>query len=254
MACLTCSKGPNDICNNAAKYGHLECLIRARKNGCPWDAETCAYAAKYEHLDCLIWAWRNGCPGNRETCGYAAMNGDLVCLIWARKNWSSRFARTPPEAVPWDKWTCAYAAMNGHLACLIWARKHGCPWDTWTCNTAAGNEHLDCLIWARRSQNANERCPWDKDTCSIATEKGHKDILKWIHANGSPCDCGKKVYIEWDGWKEDEDCAICLERLDESTVKFCGCVHRYHKECMDKMLEVRKAEKKKGCSICERGK
>ena len=86
-----------------------------------------------------------------------------------------------------------------------------------------------------------------------ASRNGHKKILRWIHANGSPCDCVEYViYIKWNRWKKEEECNICFEELDESTVKFVSCTHHYHKECMDTMLETRGV--KKGCSICQRGK
>ena len=245
MACLNCKKESNNICAYAAAYGHLECLIWARKNGYPWDEYTCSDAAKYGHLDCLMWARKNGCPWDEGTCKWATWQGHLDCLIWARKN-----------KCPWNKWVCAYAANYGHLECLIWARcsqnanTQQCPWDEDTCICwAAFNGHLDCLIWARRN-----RCPWNGKTCYYANVNGYKNILKWIHKNSSPCQCVENiVYEEWDGWKEgeEEDCAICLERLDESTVKFVKCVHHYHKECMDMMFKTRE---KKGCSICERGK
>ena len=152
-------------------------------------------------------------------CHRAACNGHLDCLIWARKG-SSRKVLTLPKAIPWNEKTCAWAARGGHLLCLMWARKNGCPWNEWT--------------------------------CIQATRNGHKDIFKWIHKNGCPCDCIEKiVYISWDGRKKGEECAICLEELDETTVKFIKCTHHYHKECMDKMFE---GIGKNKCSICERTK
>jgi hypothetical protein len=78
-----------NVCNYAARRGHLEVLQWARENGCHWDKWTCAYAAKCGHLEILQWARENGCP--------------------------------------WDKWTCAYAAFRGHLEVLQWAHKNGCP-------------------------------------------------------------------------------------------------------------------------------
>ena len=208
MACKDCRKN-NNICRSAVIYGHLECLIWARRNGCPWDEWICTWAAHSGNLHCLIWARRNGCP-------------------W---NWK----------------TCVYAVQMGYLECLMWARKNGCPWNVDICMWAAREGNLECLMWARRNA-----CPWNENTCDWATVKGYKDILKWIHRNGSPCACGKDVYIKWDEWEKDEECNICLEKLDETTVKFCGCRHRYHKECMDTMLKEMNG--KKGCSVCARGK
>ena len=247
MACEDCKEDLDNICRKAAEKGHLQCLIWAHKNEYSWDEDTCACAAQNGHLDCLIWARHNGCsashategcPWNEDTCGYAATKS-LKCLMWARKN-----------GCPWDEGTCAWAADKGHLDCLMWARRNGCPWDWRICTYATISRHLEILIWARKNG-----CPWDKRACTWATQNGKKDIHKWIHTNGSLCNCIDKVLYEiWNGWIEGEECNICLEKLDESTVKFRKCVHRYHKECMDTMLEMRKEVKKKGCSICARGK
>ena len=174
-----------------------------------------------------------------KRCATASRKGHLRCLMWARE-----------KNCPWDWRTCALAARYGHLQCLKWAREHGCPWNEDTCSWAACNGDLNCLIWARENE-----CPWDKWTCVYATKYGHEEILEWIHKNGSLCNCiEKEMYIEWSGWKEGEECNICLEVLDESTVKFRECRHHYHKECMDTMLEMRRKEGRKGCSICKRGK
>ena len=213
MACEDCKRGGSMICILAAQDGHLSCLIWARK------------VKQY--------------PWHENACAWAASRGHLDCLMWARKN-----------GCPWDEYTCAFAACSGQLDCLRWARKNECPWNERTCNCCTiNNGRLDCLIWARE-----HRCPWDIWVCKFAKREGQKAVLKWIHRNGSPCDCMKEVYIAWDGWKDsEEDCAICLEVLDDSTVQFVKCRHRYHKECMDMMLKV--SEKKaKGCSICDRGK
>ena len=257
MACPECKEDLINICYTAACKGHLPCLIWAHKNGHWWGEAICSVAADRGYLQCLMWARENGCPWNKGTCASAAEKGHLDCLMWARKNWSLRKARTPPEAVPlrassptmvpWDERTCSGAASNGHLDCLMWARKNGCPWDKWVCTWATEGRNLDCLIWARK-----HGCAWDEKTCHWAKQNRKKDILKWIHRNGSPCACGKDVYIKWDEWEKDEECNICLEKLDETTVKFCGCRHRYHKECMDTMLKEMNG--KKGCSVCARGK
>lgn len=42
-------------CNYATKYGHLDCLIYAHENGCPWNKNTPEQAAhctiKYTNID-----------------------------------------------------------------------------------------------------------------------------------------------------------------------------------------------------------
>jgi uncharacterized protein YabN with tetrapyrrole methylase and pyrophosphatase domain len=46
--------------------GHLEVLLWARANGCPWDEEACMEAATGGRLHVLQWARANGCPWDRE--------------------------------------------------------------------------------------------------------------------------------------------------------------------------------------------
>ena len=371
MACEDCKHlGNNAICSVAAKKGHLQCIIWARKNGYPWDTWTCDTAAYHEHLDCLMWARKNGCPWDTDLLKEAVFHKQLKILVWISKNeiWHHLLCSIAAEfgyldililmrrnRCKWDKWTCAGTSGNGHLDCLMWARKNGCPWDEYTCSLAAREGHLQCLIWATKNYcpwkywvpfkankilhiliwiwqnnyhlNINisvkygdfaslicarknnclkvwddetdgkvieygqlpsliwaKKCgyllnediclssayhkqlefliwtrkngyPWDERICSLATDYDNMTILKWIHAHGSPCDCGKDLYIEWNGWKDEgrEDCAICMEKLDESTVKFIKCRHHYHRDCMDEMLRMREREGKKRCSICERG-
>ena len=216
MACEDCKKDLKNICKTATERGHLQCLIwvcrpHSANEQCSWDMYVCTLAAFTGHLDCLIWARR-------------LMYEPCQCL--------------------WDTSVCSVAAGNGHLDCLIWARMHGCPWNEGTCAWAARKGYLECLIWARRNG-----CPWDIYTCAWAKRHGNMNVLKWIHKNGSPCNCMKEIYEVWNEWVEGEECNICLERLDETTVKFYKCRHHYHEECMNKML---REMTKKHCSICER--
>jgi hypothetical protein len=62
--------------NDAAKNGHLDCLVYAYTNGCGWDKRTCELAAENGHLKCLQYAHDNGCPRDEYTCAYA-VNTDL---------------------------------------------------------------------------------------------------------------------------------------------------------------------------------
>ena len=129
---------PKNLCNFAARYGHLEVLQWARHNGCPWHDWTCALAAENGHLEVLQWARLNGCLWHESTCCCAALNGHLSVLQWARLN-----------RCPWNAATCSFAAQHGHLEVLQWARLNGCPWDKWTCRNAAAQGHLEVLQWAR---------------------------------------------------------------------------------------------------------
>ena len=45
--------------------GHLNCLIYAHENECPWEEETCTSASENGHLECLKYAHENGCPWDK---------------------------------------------------------------------------------------------------------------------------------------------------------------------------------------------
>lgn len=206
--------------------GHLDILVWARLQGCPWDQHTCAGAAEGGQLDVFKWlreqvthvlkwpSWddlrliisafplvRQGCPWSEDTCRAAAEGGQLHVLQWAIDN-----------GCPVDSSTAVGAAVRGHLDVLQWAISNGCPWDEGTCEAAASGGHLNVLQWAHRqvcvaqasfmvlvpapakALGRFQGCPWDEETCREAAEAGHLDCLKWARANGCPWD--KSVCIE----------------------------------------------------------
>ena len=119
MESLLVERGPDNICEWAAKNGRLDVLSYTREHGCPWNEWTCTWAAVNGHLDCLSYAREHGCPWDVWTCAHAAENGHLNCLSYAREH-----------GCPWDEWTCVYAAEIGHLHVLLWALQHNCPLPT----------------------------------------------------------------------------------------------------------------------------
>jgi len=105
----------------AAGRGDLEMLEWIKGNVNDWehikqDRRICSEAALNGHLDTLIWARTNGCPWDERTCSDAATNGHLHVIKWAREN-----------GCRWNIFTCACAKNNGHLHVLEWARTNGCP-------------------------------------------------------------------------------------------------------------------------------
>ena len=71
----------------AAKNGHLDCMMHARENGCGWNNSTITEtAAKYGHLECLKYALENGCILSQNTCSHAIENGNLDCFRYAHEN------------------------------------------------------------------------------------------------------------------------------------------------------------------------
>lgn len=179
-------------CQGAARAGHLDLLIRLRKQGCPWNAVTCSEAAKGGHLDVLKWLRRNGCPWNRWTCAWAAAGGHLDLLMWAHLG-----------GCPWDQWTCAAAAKGGHLECLRYARDNGCDWDERTAVAAATHGHHETLAYiladtplpfcgdglVERAARTGDLCTldtlrlagytWDSRLCAVAAAHGQVNVLMW---------------------------------------------------------------------------
>jgi hypothetical protein len=159
-------------CNNcsdtmtAAKNGHLECLIYAHENGCPWSVWTCANAAGNGHLDCLIYAHENGCPWDEFICTRAAENGHLYCLRYAREN-----------GCPWSIWACNGATRNGHLNCLKFLHENGCPCShrklkTYSINldTVANDSSNECCVCLNNNKKV-QFLPCNHMCCASCTNR-----------------------------------------------------------------------------------
>lgn len=157
-----------DLCESAAKYGHLACLKYLHDQGCPWDDYTCTIAAGSGHIDCLRYAHSNGCPMTAEVCLAAAQNDHLDCLRYAHD-----------QKCEWNKVVCAAAALGGSLQCLQFAHQQGCPWDRHVCQIAASRGNLACLQYALA-----HNCPWDTGMTKAAAENGHFACLHYAHQHG----------------------------------------------------------------------
>lgn len=236
-------KMDRNVINDAIKIGNsLNCVAYLRKSKCKITSK--CFAIRFEmDFTSLYYAKKYTRSWHSNTCSIAATYGSLLYLMWARKNKCPWHGSTSPNTV------CSTAAYCGFLPCLRWARKSGASLDYDTINDAVIKGHLHCLIWARHT---TPPFPWNKDTCTNAKEnKGL--IRKWIHIQPDcPCNCLKDIYmsIPLSEQKTTNICNICLEPLDDTTVKFISCRHYYHKTCMDTMLATME---RRHCSICDRG-
>jgi hypothetical protein len=129
---------PYYLTYKTAFYGRLECLKILFDNNIltyiPNDPDICTEAVKNGHLDCLKYLYEIGCSGDEKTCAFAAKNGHLDCLIYLHEN-----------ECPWDGWTCFYASVHGHLDCLKYAHEKGCPCKETTRDRTREENKLDCL-------------------------------------------------------------------------------------------------------------
>ena len=118
---------------------HSQALLKQdplATQGCEWDAEICECAARNGHLECLRYAHENGCGWNKLTCLAAAENGHIDCLRYAHEN-----------GCEWDKEVCLSAAREGHIDCLRYAHENGCEWDESVSLTAIEFENIECILY-----------------------------------------------------------------------------------------------------------
>nr|UMO78432.1 Ankyrin repeat domain containing protein [Pandoravirus belohorizontensis] len=160
-----------DTCCQAAAGGHLACLVYAHRNGCRWNGDECEAAAGHGHIDCLRYLAEHGCPVYSWTCVAAASGGHLDCMIFLAKK----------GALADD--ICRHAASSGSVACLTWLDDHGFAWDASTCANAAGAGSLACVTYVRE-----RGCPWDASTLTEAVRSGNADLVRYVVTNGCPRD------------------------------------------------------------------
>lgn len=156
-----------NVCAEAAANGHLDCLIYLREHGCPWSEDVMQRAAYYGHLHCLVWAHEHGCLTYRHHCGilHAARGGHLDCMQYAAE--ISEGIVHIQDTSEWRSKVCAVAAQGGDPRCLSFAHKRGYPWNAEVCVIAAATGHVECLEYA-----INNGCPWSADDVAAAAIQG----------------------------------------------------------------------------------
>lgn len=162
-----------NICTSAARYGLLDSLEYAHKNGCPCDFLQCKkYAMEYGHTECLRYAHMYESKWPRGAISDAAANGYLSCIKFARENgcqWEDNYT---------DNSACTRAAMNGHLHCLRFANDNGCRCDSHTILYAGMNGHLDCLKYSIKHSRSIPG-----DVCMYTAARGHLECLQYLIEN-----------------------------------------------------------------------
>lgn len=156
-----------DPCADAARHGHLDCLMYARAKGHRWGSDTCYQAAAGGHLACLAYAHRNGCRWSGDECEAAASYGHVECLRYLAEH-----------GCPVYSWTCVAAASAGHLGCLAYAHGRGCALAVDMDRYAARGGHLDCVIFLA------EKGALADNICRHAASSGSVPCLAWLHDHG----------------------------------------------------------------------
>jgi uncharacterized protein YciI len=100
--------------------GHLEVLMWARANGCPWCEQTCRAAVRGAHLAVLQWARANGCPwGSLTVTGARALME------------AEELDEEDPLYEAEDAYNCrpeqTAERREAVEAVVVWLRANGCP-------------------------------------------------------------------------------------------------------------------------------
>jgi hypothetical protein len=128
------------VCENAAKNGHLLCLQYLISKGCTCDEWTCNFAAKYGELKCLQYLVENGYIWTIGTYYMAALDGQLSCLKYLHE----KCVRIRHNFSDLPIFTCEYTAKNGHLECLQYLVENGCKINVGKCLETA---HENCKTY-----------------------------------------------------------------------------------------------------------
>ena len=136
-----------DLCEDAARGGHLDVLKWARENDCPWDEDTCWRAAWGGHLDAEVGARERLPVEQDDVLGRGIWRPPRGAEVGARERLpvgqvdvhGSGEVRPPRgaevgarERLPVGRGDVRERGVARHLDVLKWARENGCPWDEGT--------------------------------------------------------------------------------------------------------------------------
>jgi len=206
-----------DMCERAARNGHLHVLQWAVENRYRWDHNTCAAAVEGGHFETFKWVVDNcgwwtprwtGPWNDRQTVADVATTGNLDFLKYVIQSGMATLDGDPEVGVaaarvgslPILKWLatsalhlkkrgtkewheiCEAAAEHGRVEVLLWLRtQKRCRMDEGVCKAAARGGSIQALQWLR-----NHHCPWDATALYAAAEAGHIHVLQWVDENNPP--------------------------------------------------------------------
>ena len=160
----------------AIKLNNVACLKVLFEHTKERDENLCLQAAKFGHTDCLALALKEGCILTTSEVHFtAACRGDLECLKMA-------FHAYPVK----DDTITQMCANGGHIDCLAFAFEVGFPRGPHIATAAAATGQLACLRWLYNEKPPNTECLWDYNTTAAAAEGGHLDCVKFLIFNSCP--------------------------------------------------------------------
>lgn len=158
----------------AASGGHVETMLTAVREGCPWDPDTTAAAAIHGRTEAMLVAVQHGCPWSPNTLELAAMNGHAETLRVAVANGCPRQAGAR---------LTKQAAMRGHTEAMLAAVECGFEWDPEVTVVAVKLGYFDTLQAA-----VENGCKWGKGTitCALQTNDPTLTLCKVLKAGYPP--------------------------------------------------------------------
>ena len=182
-------------CDDAAKVGDLEELIKLHQAGYTWSKNTTHIASEYGHIECLRYLRENGCEWDMLAFAIASINGHLECIKYCFENGLINLC-LPVDAAKRGRLdiikyahskryflggiAISYTALYGYLECLKYMFENGGKWDKYTPQFAAKGGHLDCL-----SFSIENGCEWDESTIKVAAKYGHLECFKYCFQHWS---------------------------------------------------------------------
>ena len=120
----------------AAEYDHLQCLIYAHENGCPWDDMTLYKAIQNDNFKCLEYAYENGCPSDIEMIDKACKSNNIKILKYVHEKMK----------LPFNDLSCTLCVLKGgNLECLKYAHENGSLLTENTFELALENNLFECI-------------------------------------------------------------------------------------------------------------
>lgn len=155
-----------NICEIAARTGHLNALNWARSLGCPWDEMIFFYAVKSNKINVVQYCIDSDCPFDQNISA-AAVNHWKYCSI----DLMPILKLLHNNGYPWHEDAAALTAENGDLKLIRFLKYYGCPWDSRVCNEAVWVVILRC--WSNG-------CQWRKETYAYYFGAGLSDYYHEI--------------------------------------------------------------------------
>lgn len=120
-----CPINNTDICKQALRYKQI------LDNGCPLDGTICEQAAMFGHLQCLHLAHKKGCPMTKNICTMSIFRDSAQCLKYAHQHGAKLTSRT-----------LYLTARDKHQKCFKYLYQHQCPITKLTRKIAIRNQYL----------------------------------------------------------------------------------------------------------------